>query len=235
MSLGHVLGDVEKAKIIVTTKSIGKTINTVGVLNRSTAEQSGVDGSTCSVVNVQYNPSSLTIQANADPVAYAALHQSTTTGVINQSTRPPQVTLTVELIFDAMNPHDAFLVDRFRPSVGDAVHRSENQKIKSRGGYTVQHETNALMALMLKPDVDKVTFSWGKTSFTGVVTEIESRYLMFSVSGKPIRSKVTMRISQEIGAIKSETERWRTAFKEKFVSSQEFTDSAGGNAVLNLP
>ena len=60
-------------------------------------------GMNTSVMKVQYNPTSLSIQANAEAIPFTYLQQNIDSGVPNQSPRPSMVVLSVELIFVAMN------------------------------------------------------------------------------------------------------------------------------------
>ena len=55
-----------------------------------------------------------------------------------------------------------------------------------------------LVAALLRPETRLVTFRWADMAFTGQLIEVRADYTMFSVSGKPIRSKVALNISQQV-------------------------------------
>lgn len=152
------------------------------------------------VLQVQYNPASLELQGNADTIPYIQMQQNIDAGVPNQKERPPMVALTVELYFDAMNPQDAFMFDKLRLSVGAVVNAVKRAGKMETGGYTVQHQTNGLLATVLRPETRLVTFAWGDLAFTGVLFEMQADYTMFSPSGRPVRSKVRLNIAQQVDA-----------------------------------
>lgn len=194
------------------------------------------DGLRTHVMQVQYNPSSLHIQANAEQIPFTFLQQNIDAGVPNQNMRPPMVVLSVEMFFDAMNPADAFMFDKLRLSLGSAVSDVAGVMKSKMGGYTVQKQTNGLVATVLRPKTKTVTFHWADMAFTGEVIEVEANYIMFSVSGKPIRSKVRMNISQKVES-EADREYWRSALDNVFAEGNtailKNTDQKVGN-LLNL-
>lgn len=150
------------------------------------------------VLQVQYNPSSLAIQGNAESLPYIQMQQNLDAGVPNQMERPPMVSLTVDLWFDAMNPRDAFMFDKLRLSGGDLASGVSRGIQLKKGNYTVQHQTNGLLATVLRPETRLVTFAWGDLAFTGVLFEMEAEYTMFSPTGRPVRSMIRMNIAQQM-------------------------------------
>ena len=212
-SLAANMGAVQKAMLII-HKEDPREINTTkisemtqGVLENANTDTSvyrisaglTTAGLDVSVMQVQYNPSSLSIQANAQPIPFTYLQQNVDSNVPNQNLRPPMVVLSVELIFDAMNPKDAFMMDKVRLSAGDVASGAAAvvKEIKDKG-YTVQPQTEGLLAALLRNDTRVVTFRWGDMAFTGQLYEVRADYTMFSTSGKPIRSKVLLNISQQV-------------------------------------
>ena len=169
------------------------------------------------VMQVQYNPSSLSIQANAESIPFAYLQQNMDSGVPNQSSRPPMVMLSVELVFDAMNPKDAFMAEKFSLSTGGVVSSVAAAKQLAKGGYTVQPQTDGLIAALLRPSTRVVTFRWADMAFTGQLIEAQAEYTMFSVSGKPVRSKVHLNIAQQVES-EADIKYWDNMF-DKMVGS----------------
>ena len=190
--------EINTAKVSETTQSVLSMASTDMSAPRISAglQTAGLD--VC-VMQVQYNPSSLSIQANAKPIPFTYLQQHVDSGVPNQNLRPPMVLLSVELIFDAMNPQDAFMMDKVRLSAGTMASNAAGivKNVKD-GGYTVQPQTEGLLAALLRSNTRVVTFRWGDMAFTGQLYEVRADYTMFSVSGKPIRSKVALNISQQV-------------------------------------
>lgn len=200
------------------TKKVLSAANNIGGSAFATAANALVGGG--GSLEVQYNPSSLSINANANPVPFSYLLKNTDNGIPNQDLRPPSITLSVQLVFDDMNVKDAFMADKFRvTSVGDAISTaSALAKNLSGNGYSVQPETNALVAMLMKDSTRLVTFQWADMSFTGEVCQVQARYTMFSVSGQPIRSVVDLVIVQAITSSGDVTQ-WENAFDKSFADS----------------
>ena len=65
-------------------------------------------------------------------------------------------------------------------------------------GQLTVSQTEGLVAALLRAGTRVVTFRWADMAFTGQLIEVAADYTMFSVSGKPIRSKVRMNIAQQV-------------------------------------
>lgn len=165
------------------------------------------------VMQVQYNPSSLMFQANAQAVPFTFLMQNVDEGVPNQNYRPPMVVLSVELVFDAMTPTDAFMMDRRR--LAETAEAGIAAAVK--GEYTVQPQTDGLMAAILRPQTRLVTFRWADMAFTGHMIEAKADYTMFSAGGRPIRSKIRMNIAQQVES-QGDIQYWNDALDKMFQS-----------------
>ena len=92
------------------------------------------------IIEVQYNPSTISIQANAESITFSSMMKNVDANVPAQHSRPPSVTLTVDLIFDAMNAKDAFMLDKLSASP-TAVTSSVSAAIQAgKGGYSRSEE-----------------------------------------------------------------------------------------------
>lgn len=178
------------------------------------------------VLQVQYNPASISFQANSSPVPMRRLEQNVVAEIPAQFCRPPSVVMSVQLVFDAMNVKDSFMFEKFRISPNDLV--SDVAAAVNRSKYTVQPQTNALLAMLMREESSLVTFHWSNMTFHGEVNEVQARYTMFSVSGRPVRSTVQFNIRQ---AVKSagESAYWNKAFDNCFGKE----DVAGDSGKLN--
>ena len=190
-------------------------------------------GMDTSVMKVQYNPASLSIQANAEAIPFTYLQQNIDSGIPNQSPRPPMVVLSVDLIFDAMNPKDAFMADKLRLSAGDAVSAAAGGIQAAKGGYTVQPQTDGLIAALMRPSTRVVTFRWADMAFTGQLIEVQAEYTMFSVSGKPIRSRVRMNIAQQVES-DADIQYWNKVLDTTFSGNAEVGGKTVGQELGNL-
>lgn len=190
-------------------------------------------GMQASVLQVQYNPASLSIQANAAPIPFTYLQQNIDSGIPNQSPRPPMVVLSVELVFDAMNPKDAFMAEKFSPSIGGAISSAAGLLQAKKGGYTVQPQTDGLVAALMRPGTRVVTFRWADMAFTGQLIEVQAEYTMFSVSGKPIRSKVSMNIAQQVES-DADIQYWDDVLDDFFAQAGEMGGKGADQTLGNL-
>lgn len=149
-------------------------------------------------MNVQYNPSSLHFQANAQAMPFKYLQNNVDASVPTQLKRSASIVMSVELVFDDTDRKDAFMADKFSVSPSDVVNDISAARRTLHSDYSVLPQTNAVIAAMLKFNTRKVRFEWNDMVFAGLLTEAQARYIMFSVSGHPIRSQVILNITQTI-------------------------------------
>ncbi|MCI8573491.1 MAG: hypothetical protein HFF89_03575 [Oscillibacter sp.] len=237
------LGGIQKAFLIIhkfgaeavnsaqamqsATQAAARALQAAGNLS---AVSSAVGAGMAHVMQVQYNPSSLALQANAESIPFTYLQQNADQGIPNQNVRPPMVVLSVELIFDAMNPQDAFMMDKARLSAGTVV----STAAWARGTkYTVQPQTDGLIAALLRPSTRLVTFRWADMAFTGQMIEVQADYTMFSVSGQPVRSKVRMNIAQQVES-EADVQYWETALDNIFQNRSDIVSKTAAQGLGNL-
>lgn len=227
-------GAVHKAFLVIHEQDAGSVSSmnvSAGTLNKLTAASAGstlsavtaslrgaAPGMQSHVLQVQYNPSTLTLQANAQPIPFTYMMQNIESGIPNQDSRPPMVVLSVELMFDDMTPTDAFQMDKKRilETVASSVISAK------KDGYTVQPQTDGLVAAILRPETRLVTFRWADMAFTGHLIEVQADYTMFSASGRPVRSKVRMNIAQQVES-DADIQYWNNALEKRFVSGNDQT------------
>lgn len=201
----------------VGVKTISDKLSTFG----SSATVSDMAGSySKKTFRVQFNPSELQVYASNPPV------QKTDTRMKKGKKRQrkkhtevavkPSVDLTVPLIFDDVNIYDAFMLDKFAMGASASAVTNVATGIASLAGkkWTVQTEVEGLLAALRDEQTRNVTFTWADFTFTGQLSNINAQYTMFSVSGRPIRAKVTLRIHQEMDA--SYESPWLEAHEEVF-------------------
>lgn len=243
---GSVLGSVQKALLVIHKTPDAAQVRSDQVASeaanalreaaaglRATSAAMKAAGLRTHVMQVQYNPASLSIQANAEAIPFTYLQQNIDSGIPNQSPRPPMVVLSVELLFDAMNPKDAFMAEKFSVSSGGIVSSVAGGIQAVKGGYTVQPQTNGLIAALMRPDTRVVTFRWADMAFTGQLIEVQAEYTMFSVSGKPIRSKVSMNIAQQVES-SADIQYWDKAMDKMFDQKEEAGGKNKGQTLGNL-
>lgn len=192
-------------------------------------------------LEVQYNPSSIHMSTVAGRQVY---YQGGNAGSLsdNQATQvyePVSTTIGFQLVFDDMNPKDAFMVNSFglNGSVASSISNLATET------YSVKKQIDGLMALLVSDASRQVVFFWSKMSFRGEVTNINSRYTMFNPKGYPIRGVVEMTIRQGSGSdgqgydYRYEDQYWNKAidkvFKDQAEAKSTF-DQITQNNFLNL-
>ena len=249
MSIGDIaasaLGNIQKALLIIHRKD-AEEVDSAQVaasaeralrgaaagMNATSAAMTKAGMDAC-VMQVQYNPATLSIQANAEAIPFTYLQQNVDSGIPNQSPRPPLVVLSVELLFDAMNPKDAFMAEKFSPSVGGAVSSASGIIQAAKGGYTVQPQTDGLISALMRPSTRVVTFRWADMAFTGQLIEVQAEYTMFSVSGRPVRSRVRMNIAQQVES-GADIQYWNKALDDMIDSGALSQGKSAGQKLGNL-
>ena len=239
-----ITGNVKKAVLIFGTGGASSSGNPSGggaSLPRMTQEKLNQTGLTNTSllstagtrhIEVQYNPSSIQLSANADSVQMRNLQNSLEDGVINQRSRAPSVMMTVDLIFNAVNIKDSFMADKFRVSANDIV--TNVASLVNAGSYTVQPQSNGLLAATFSESDRFVTFQWADLSFSGELTDVSVKYGMFSLSGKPVHSVVTLRILQQLAGSAEDTKWNQSKFDECFSGGQSKSIGQSVGNLLNI-
>jgi len=219
-----ILGNPKKAFLVIHKEPakdtdpkviIEKTEKMLGILGDG-SNVLGITGP-AHVMQVQYNPSTISFRASADAETVPALRQQGGNSVQNQIIQPASIIMSVELIFDAVNVKDSFMYDKLEAaSLGGVISSvAAGINIKKKKPYTVQPQTNGLLAMVLFKEFQRVTFHWADTTFTGQVSEAQAKYKMFSVSGRPVRSAVQLQIRQCLDNT-AEDKRWQEKFNKCF-------------------
>lgn len=191
-------------------------------------------------MEVQYNPSSIRINAHGKNM----LMPGPGGGGVNmqmQTTIPAMTTMSVQLLFDAVNPQNAFMFDKFTnlttpgAIVSDIAGGIKDGKF---GGYSVQYQVEALIALILQAESREVVFYWGDMAFAGEIINMDASYTMFNPEGDPVRAVFNMTIKEgtDVGQNSSNGEKyWNDAYKE-MLQGRSAVDkvTAGLGNILNL-
>lgn len=194
------------------------------------AQQVAQMGGTDKTFFVQFNPSSLQLHSSSTPQMHRNVvgtneDQNNSTDVVTA----PRVELTVTLIFDKMNIYDAFMFDKFNS--GASVTTVTNAVTMLSGKtFTVQPYVEGLISALRNPYTQSMTFQWADFSFTGRLRQLQANYTMFSVSGRPIRAQVQLRLQQDLRS--SEMTKWGNEFD--MLLSQKNSLVNAGQKVSNL-
>ena len=189
------------------------------------------------IFKVQFNPNKLSIYATSLDINSRDTQREEDGEQRNCPDSPvkPTVELTVTLIFDHVNNYDAFMWDKMRMGIGGAVAKAADALKNGNKVYSVQTEVEGLVAALRNPYTRSITFSWADFSFTGQLKNVRATYTMFSVSGRPIRAQVLLRIRQKQDT--QSLEKWYRDFDKAFSgsnSSSLTTKSQGFSNLINL-
>ena len=193
-------------------------------------------------LEVQYNPSSVYLETVAG--SQMSVSGSTMGDATNQQMRtnvePTATTLSVQLLFDAVNAQDSFMMSNLAPTVGNAVTAVSNL---AKGDYSVKPQMDGIMSLLTLAYTRQVLFFWSKMCFQGELSSVSSHYKMFNTKGNPVRGEIRLTIRQEENPrAKYENQYWQKAFDKAFgdsmfsglTKSVSTTTSVLNNSVLNL-
>jgi hypothetical protein len=146
----------------------------------------------------------------------------------------PQIFLTLRLVFDEMDPADAFIADKVMPSAGKIAKGVVNTATQRGAARSVQPVVEGFIGAIRNSDTRLLRFNWGEFRFTGFLQHIHSEYVMFSPSGAPIRAFVTLRLKNDLD---SDADIWFKAMadlldKPKLTALDQAKSTAGN--LLNL-
>ena len=190
---------------------------TSAVLGGGTSELPTTKGATKKYFKVQFNPSELTLngmlERSAKQNAQAGEEGKRTA---TDAVQRPTITMTVRLYFDDVCQSDAFMGEKFTSGLSMQTVVNVASMLSGKV-YSVQPQVEALIAALRNNFTRTITFYWGKFSFSGQLSNVGAQYTMFSISGRPIRAVVSLRIYQELDPTKVNP--WYTDFTNTFKGS----------------
>lgn len=170
---------------------------------------------------VQFNPNQLSLDAVVDAVdrigAQNAAENGREVNAVSDVVVAPRIDLSLTLIFDQVNIYDAFMWDKLTMGVsasGVTNMVSAGMTAAGKKVWSVQKEVEGLVAALRNPFTRKIRFQWADFSFTGSLQNVSAQYEMFSVSGRPIRAKVFLRLRQDQSV--GEMQKWKQDFDKIF-------------------
>ena len=149
---------------------------------------------------VQFNPNTLRLSGHGGGLVRKTqfnTDKSESAGKMNYGPGKTYIDLSVSLFFDKVDPQDAFLGDKLAPSItnmGKGVAKAVMKGLKKKKN-TVQPEVEGLIAALRDEKTRLITFHWGELSYPGVLKSVTANYVMFNVSGEPIRATVDLSMS----------------------------------------
>ncbi len=149
--------------------------------------------------------------------------------------------LSFDLVFDDMDPADAFMLENLTPNVGNIYNKAKDLTTHGLDGHSVRKRMDALLSLISSCHAQQVIFSWAKMHFRGTLTNVNNHFTMFNTRGNPVRGTVHLEITQEAsknGELVYKQDYWDKAFYAKFdkgaVGKRSTFDALTNNNFLNL-
>lgn len=160
-SSGNAPGILERA-FLALSESEGERSGTAKRVKEKAAE--------LETIEVQYNPSSLSVQADAGRKEYPGVQpgdgKDRSEDMISQSAAEEEITLSVELILD---------------------------------GEETKEKMERLLKLSFSQTSAQILFAWGTFCFQGRIVSMRASYTMFLPSGAPVRGKISMTVQSGSG------------------------------------
>lgn len=197
-------------------------------------------------LEVQYNPSSIYLETVAGmQMNFAPVNMGeASTNQLRQNYEPEATTMSVQLVFDAVNVQDSFMDSNLALTAGNVASAAMDIATSATGKtYSVKPQMDGIMSLLTRQCTRHVLFFWAKMCFQGELSSVSSHYSMFNTSGNPVRGDIRLTIRQSTDpAAKYQNSYWEKAFTKAFGESNESTFTKGAsqsasvlsNSVLNL-
>ena len=159
------------------------------------------------LMQVQFNPSSLRLNGVSGGLAPVTSYGSGSNS-LDFKGLPTRIDVSFKLLFDDVEPKNAFLQDKLIPEPVDIakaatveILKNKNAKIASKYLSTVQNKVEGLHAAMRLRKTTEVIFAWNKTMIRGVITSLSTNYTMFAPDGNPIRATADITITCDADAV----------------------------------
>lgn len=194
-------------------------------------------GATKKYFYVQFNPSELSFSGYGGGIS-AKTDFSGGSGISFESMKV-RITMEVRLIFDKVDPQDAFMADKLN-TAPTALATGAAKAVKSKLGkknQSVQTEVEGFMAALRSPYTRRITFHWGKMTYTGVLNRVSAQYQMFNVNGQPIRAAVNLSlVCADEEVMPNSMGSWQKQYEDAFGAGDQSLVKAAQKAgnLLNL-
>ena len=126
---------------------------------------------------------------------------------------PMSIHMDFELVFNRVDPDDAFLENKVTPSLMGAV-RTLRGTTKN---CSVQLELEGFLAAARIFDTSMMSISWGSMFYCGLLDSVHAEYKMFNPKGEPIYGTVHVSmilIDKEVNSTSKGM--WEEAYEEAF-------------------
>lgn len=191
------LGLNESADLVASTNplDVGSLLESPGMGSTLTS----LSGVTKKKFYVQFNPRELKLTGYGGGLAaknnYIDSKDKVNTNELTFEKMDVRIELNVQLIFDQVDPQDAFMADKLNMSTTAMIEGAVKAVRTATGSKelcSVQKQVEAFVAALRSPFTRQIIFSWGDMSYSGVLNRVSAQYTMFNVIGAPVRALVNL-------------------------------------------
>ncbi len=216
-------------------------------------QKTSLESVTRKIYTVQFNPSSLQLSAHGGGRVQKTKFNTVTDNdgkpVIDPDTGKPKVvaggvsygpasttiSLSVSLLFDAVDIQGAFMADKFNISpsaligdLGKAINYNTNRKDEdgkktdeSNKKTSVQPEVEGFIGALRNRYTRLISFHWGNMAYTGVLRSVNATYTMFDPLGQPVRARVDMTIMcADADIYPTSLQSWRDRYRKIYDTTE---------------
>ncbi len=191
---------------------------------------------------VKFNPREITIQAKGGSGALIQKMNFAVQGKVSAkySEMRTQIVMHVPLIFDDYERTDAFMMEKFSdPTAFVRTGVLGGIDTATGGSYSVRPQVEGFIGALHDENTRKITLSWGKMSYKGILGGVDAEYTMFNMQGNPIRAVVNLSIFLVDTRVKdNDMGVWQESYDQIFgngsTSLRTGVDHAGNLLNINL-
>ena len=195
----------------------------LNVLEGPASLLSGIEGATRKLFYVQFNPNELSLSGYGGGLA-SKTDFSEKGNSITFDKADVRITLNVRLIFDKVDPQDAFMADKANTSTTAMATGAAKAALTAKGkkDYSVQTEVEGFIAALRSKYTRRITFHWGTMTYTGILNRVSAQYTMFNVQGLPVRAFVNLSLVCADEAVSpSSMGMWQAYYQELFEAGNQ--------------
>ena len=172
---------------------------------------------------VQFNPSSLHISGYVENESLNMdFSKKNKSDELKATGMELQLHMNVQLIFDQVSPRLAFNEDMTNISPSSII-KSAAAEIagliysKNRRNNSVQTEVEGFLAATQSSRTKKIQFAWGEMAYSGILRNVNAKYTMFDMLGRPVRATVNLSIFLiDPNISRTDMGYWGKAYKKLF-------------------
>ena len=238
MSISEMFGNIERAIIEIDDRRNGQEMQELPAVNGAKGQGAGGAGPKMAPkppqknpyikrFHVQFNPNDLSLSGYSGGLVQKIDYNKEKGGVSFDSV-DVNINLSVRLIFDQVTAQNAFFEGKFTPSITMNIKGIKDALSGTDKGTKVQTQVEGFIAALRNKYTRKVTFNWGKLSYTGTLKNVNAQYVMFNVQGEPVRAYVVIGMilvdgdTQKKDPLTAST--WKARYKKSFSKSESLNN-----------